>query len=209
MLENALTAAWVTLLVATARRFPLSNLSYALIALHLALHTIGAHYTYEFVPYDDWSRALTGRSLNAALGWQRNHFDRLVHFGFGLLLVYPARELFLRIAGARGIWGYYLPIDVVMSFSMLYELVEWAVAEVFGGELGQAYLGTQGDQWDAHKDMALATCGAVLSMLVVALVNWRYNRRFGAEIRESLAVKGRAPLGEVRLKDLIDGKPTV
>ncbi len=91
----------------------------------------------------------------------RNHFDRLVHFGYGLLLAYPIREMFLRIGNVRGFWGYFLPLDLTMSTSMLYELIEWGAAEFFGGELGAAYLGTQGDVWDAHKDMALASARCV------------------------------------------------
>ena len=100
---------------------------------------------------------------------ERNHYDRLVHFLFGLLLAVPIREIFLRIVQVRGFWSYYLPLDVAMAFSMLYELIEWAAALVFGGELGVAYLGTQGDPWDAQKDMGLATLGALITLLAVAL----------------------------------------
>jgi putative membrane protein len=125
-----------------------------------------------------------------------------VHFFYGLLLAYPAREVFLRVADVRGFWGYYLPLDVTMSFSMLYELIEWAAAMCFGSELGQAYLGTQGDVWDAHKDMALASLGALISMLFVAWINWKFDKNFGAELRESFVVKGDA-LGEARLRELV------
>jgi putative membrane protein len=203
LLENVLLTLFVAGLILTHRRFPLSNVSYTLIFIFVCLHTIGAHYTYSKVPYDDWFRALSGWGLNELLGFERNHYDRLVHFSFGLLLAYPIREVFLRVAGARGFWGYYLPLDVTMSFSMLFELVEWAAAVVFGGELGQAYLGTQGDVWDAHKDMTLASLGAVISMGVVAAINRKYNRRFGEEWRKSLAVKGK-PLGEVKLRELLE-----
>ena len=92
-----------------------------------------------------------------------------------------------------------------MSFSMLYELVEWAAAELFGGELGQAYLGTQGDLWDAHKDMALATCGALIAMSVVAFINWKFNKQFGEEMRRSLTIKG-GPLGEVKLREMMEDR---
>src|SRR3546814_10221489 len=121
---------------------------------------VGAHYTYSNVPYDDWWRALTGHSLNEALGWKRNQFDRLVHFSYGLLFAYPIREIFLRVVEVRGFWGYLLPLDVALSTSALYELIEWGAAAPFGGELGAAYLGMQGDIWDAQKDMALAATGA-------------------------------------------------
>ena len=135
-------------------------------------------------------------ALNELCGFERNHFDRLVHFSYGLLLAYPIREVFLRIADAKGFWGYFLPLDVVMSTSMLYELIEWAAAVGFGGELGQAYLGTQGDVWDAHKDMALASCGALLAMTATAAINWRLHRDFAREFAHSLRVKNARPLGE-------------
>jgi putative membrane protein len=89
-----------------------------------------------------------------------------------------------------------------MSFSMLYELIEWAAAMCFGSELGQAYLGTQGDVWDAHKDMALALLGALISMLIVAWINWKFDKDFGTDLRESFVVKGDA-LGEARLRELM------
>ena len=197
LLENALAVAGVLMLVLSWRRFPLSRLSYVLIFAFLVQHEVGAHYTYSEVPYDEWFRALTGRTLNERLGWERNHYDRLVHFSYGLLLAYPLRELFVRVADARGIWGYVLPLDLVMSTSMLYELIEWAAAEFFGGELGAAYLGTQGDVWDAHKDMLLATSGAVLALTLTAFVHRRLDRDFQREWAASLRVKHAEPLGEV------------
>src|SRR3982750_1058981 len=201
-LENALTAAGLIFLIATYRWFPLSNISYTLIFIFMCLHTIGAHYTYSLVPYNDWTKKIFGSPLNSWFGFQRNHFDRLVHFCFGFLLAYPIREIFCRVAGARGVWGYYLPLDLTMSFSMLYELIEWGTAEAFGGDLGQAYLGTQGDVWDAQKDMAIASLGALISMTVVALINWKFDTHFGDEWRHSLAVKDSSPLGEVKLREL-------
>jgi putative membrane protein len=87
-----------------------------------------------------------------------------------------------------------------MSTSMLFELIEWIVAEIFGGGLGMAYLGTQGDVWDAHKDMGLASLGALTSMLVTAAINRSLQRDFAAEWNESLRVKSRRPLGEDEIK---------
>jgi putative membrane protein len=188
------------------RGFIFSRLSYTLIFLFLCLHEIGAHYTYAEVPYDTWFRGLTGRSFNELVGWKRNNFDRLVHFSYGFLLAYPVREVFLRVVSVRGFWGYFLPLDLTMSTSMLYELVEWGAAEFFGGDLGMAYLGTQGDVWDAHKDMALASLGALLSMTVIALINFRLQRDFAQEWVDSFKVKGAEPLGETALRKLIDGR---
>jgi putative membrane protein len=199
LLENALLFAAVAALVATHRALPLSRVSYTLIFVFFCLHSVGAHYTYSLVPYDEWMAALTGRTLSSRTGWNRNHYDRLVHFCYGLLLAYPAREVFLRVADVRGFWGYFLPLDVVMATSMLYELIEWAAAMVFGGDLGTAYLGTQGDPWDAQKDMALATAGAALAMAITAAINRATQRDFAREWAESLRVKHRAPLGEETL----------
>jgi putative membrane protein len=112
------------------------------------------------------------------------------------MMAYPLREFFLRVAAARGFWGYFLPLDVTISTSAIFELFEWGAAEIFGGELGAAYLGTQGDVWDAHRDMALASAGALISMLVTALINASLKRDFARELQESLQVKRSKPLGE-------------
>ena len=141
-----------------------------------SLHLVGAHYTYSEVPYDEWIRGHRPDPL-LGLGWQRNHYDRLVHFLYGLLFAYPTREVFLRVAAVRGFWGYYLPLDVTMATSTSYELIEWGAAELLGGDLGQAYLGSQGDQWDAQKDMALATLGAVLATVATAVTHRRRSGR--------------------------------
>lgn len=171
LLENLLVFALVGALAASWPVFRFSRLAYALMFVFLALHEVGSHYTYSEVPYDAAWRALFGFSLDAALGFERNHFDRFMHFAYGLLFATPIRELFLRVVAVRGFWGYFLPLDLTMSTSMLYELVEWGAAMVFGGDVGQAYLGTQGDVWDAHKDMALASLGALLALLATGALN--------------------------------------
>lgn len=204
MLENALVIVFAVVLTASWKWFPLSRVSYTLIFLFLCLHEVGAHYTYSRVPYNEWTQALFGRSLNEVMGWERNHFDRLVHFSYGLLLAYPIREIFLRVANVRGFWGYFLPLDVTMSTSMIFELFEWAAAVVFGGELGMAYLGTQGDIWDAHKDMALASLGALIAMGIVAAVNRSLQRDFAREWADSLTVKKADPLGEDAIAEMLE-----
>jgi putative membrane protein len=186
-MENALVFLGVGFLVWTYKPFPLSRVSYTCIFVFMVLHALGAHYTYAKVPYQEWIPALAGG---------RNMYDRLVHFCYGLLLAYPIREMFLRIGNVRGFWGYFLPLDLTMSTSMLYELIEWGTAVTVGKDLGQAYLGTQGDVWDAHKDMALASLGALICMIITALINWRLQRDFANEWAESIRVKRRKPLGE-------------
>ncbi|HWL28829.1 MAG TPA: DUF2238 domain-containing protein [Burkholderiaceae bacterium] len=181
LLENMLVAALVAALWGIRRLFRFSNASLLLILLFLALHTVGSHYTYSEVPYDSWWRAWTGHTLNSLFGWERNNYDRLVHFSYGLLLAYPIREFFLRIVEVRGFWAYFLPLDVTLSTSALYELIEWGAAMVFGGNLGMQYLGTQGDIWDAQKDMALAALGALIAMLVTLALNAWQRRDFAQE----------------------------
>ena len=189
MLENVLLFAGAVVLLATRKWLPLSSISYTMILLFLCLHIIGAHYTYAEVPYDAAFKQLTGSSFNELVGWKRNNYDRVVHFSYGLLLAYPIRELFLRVANVRGFWGYFLPLDLTMSSSMLYELIEWCPRKWFGGDLGAAFLGSQGDQWDAQKDMALASLGALIAMAITALVNAVYQRDFAREWVESLRVR--------------------
>ena len=203
-LENALVAVFVVALIASYRRFTLSRVSYLMIFVFLCLHEVGAHYTYSEVPYDAWFQALTGSTLNSVLGWERNNFDRVIHFSYGLLLAYPVREVFLRVAAVRGFWGYFLPLDLTMSTSMIFELFEWAAAEFFGGDLGVAYLGTQGDIWDAHKDMALASLGAVIAMGVTYAINRALQRDFAAEWADSLRIKGKRPLGEDEIARMLE-----
>jgi len=188
MLENALAVAAIGLLAVTYRWFRFSRFSYTLLFVFLCLHEIGAHYTYAKVPYQAWLQALGWPGLQG-LAEGRNHFDRLAHFSFGLLLSYPLREIFVRVAQARGFWSYYLPLDMTMALSMIFELIEWGAATFFGGDLGVAYLGTQGDPWDAQKDMALASLGGLIAMIVTALVNRHQQRDFAREWIESLKVK--------------------
>ena len=204
LLENVLAVLFVGAMFASYRKLTLSRISYLLIFLFLSLHLIGAHYTYSQVPYDSWFESLTGRSLNSLLDWERNNFDRVVHFSYGLLLAYPVREVFQRVVRLRGFWGYFFPLDITMSTSMLYELIEWGAAAAFGGDLGQAYLGTQGDLWDAHKDMAFASLGALIAMLITVGINFRLQRDFAAEWNESLRVKSARPLGEDEVRRLLN-----
>ncbi len=155
-LENLLAVALVAGLVLTYRRFAFSLPSYYLILAFLLLHAIGAHYTYSEVPFGFW--------LKDALALSRNPFDRLVHFAYGLLLVYPLREVLMRLAGVRGMWVSYLAISGILAQSGFFEVIEAIVAMIVSPELGSLYLGTQGDEWDAQKDMAAAFFGALLTI---------------------------------------------
>lgn len=132
---------------------------------------------------------MSGESLTELFDLRRNHYDRLVHFAYGMLLALPFRELLMLHAGVRGFWSYFLPFDLVLSSSLAYELLEWCAAIVYGGDLGAAFLGTQGDEWDAHRDMALAGLGAALTLLGILLVNRRRRRDLSLEWLQQLEQK--------------------
>lgn len=161
LIENLLVFIYGGLLIFTYSRFKFSNFSYALFSLFLSLHLIGAHYTYSETPLGFW--------LQPVFGFERNHYDRIVHFSFGLLIAYPFREILLRQAQVKRQWSYFLAVTVVMAFSAFYEVMEGAVAMLVSPELGSAYLGTQGDEWDAQKDSFLAFSGAIIAMLLCRL----------------------------------------
>lgn len=162
LLSSILPAVFVLALIATHRVFPLSHTSYTLITLFLTLHAIGAHYTYAQVPVGQW--------IDQVFHLGRNHFDRIVHFSFGFLLAYPMEELFRLGARVRGWLLYYLPVMTVLGLSGLWEIIESWVASAVHPELGITYLGSQGDVWDAQKDIAAALYGALLCVTILAVV---------------------------------------
>ncbi len=175
LLENVITVCALVWLIWSYRRTPLSNLACGLLFVFGVLHEIGAHYQYSDVPYEQWFAAISGnRSLDAMLGFERNQYDRLVHFMYGLLITPVAAEVIAARVRLRGVWLFLLPVTFMMSHALIYELIEWFAASVFADDVGQAYLGTQGDVWDAQKDMFLATIG---SLIAQPLWMWRRSRQ--------------------------------
>lgn len=162
LLENTLTFIFVLFLVFSFRKYQFSDLSYLLICVYLCLHVYGSKYTYADNPLGYW--------LQDQFHSSRNHYDRIVHFSFGFLLAYPMRELFLAWLKYPRLVAWVLPIEITLSVSAFYELIEWAVADVFFPAQGDAYLGTQGDIWDAQKDIFLAFSGAILATTIVSMV---------------------------------------
>lgn len=167
LLENLLVFIALPTLAWGYPRLRFSNASYVALFVFLVLHEIGAHYTYAEVPVDAWSERVLGVPLKELLGFERNHYDRAIHFAYGLLVTPACLELIDARAAPRGFWRPLLTLCFVSSHSLFFELVEWAAAIVFGGELGVAYLGTQGDVWDAQKDMLMALLGSALSLALV------------------------------------------
>lgn len=163
-MEHFIIAFGLTILFATSRWFVFSKTSYLLALGFLCLHSIGAHYTYSEVPYREWWSAISGAPVTDSNGAEtRNHFDRAVHFLYGILFARPYREAFyFALKPRRNFWSHLIVLTCVMATSLFYELLEWAAAILYGGEAGMAFLGTQGDVWDAHKDTLLASVGALL-----------------------------------------------
>jgi putative membrane protein len=159
LLENVIVFIAVPLFVLTAHRLRFSNLAYTCLFVFFVMHAIGSHYTYSLVPYDEWWHALGGGALEG-----RNHYDRLVHFAYGLLVTPAAVEIFARYGRYPRPWVFLFPWMFMAGHAVIYELIEFAAALLFGGDLGQAYLGTQGDIWDGQKDMALALLGTTLML---------------------------------------------
>ena len=168
LLENMLVFISVPLFVLTARRLRFSDFTYTCLFVFFSLHIVGAHYTYALVPYDEWFQSLTGVSLNELMGFERNHFDRLVHFLYGLLITPAAVEIFAHYGRYPASWAALFPALFMSSHAGIYEIVEWFAALLFGGDLGMAYLGTQGDVWDGQKDMAFAFAGTAITITAFA-----------------------------------------
>lgn len=199
LLENYLVFIFVPIILILGRYFQLSNVSYTLITIFMILHVIGSHSTYAEVPF--------GFTLQDWLGAERNMYDRLVHFGFGFLLAYPVREVFMRLSQAKGFWAYYFPLELVAATSAMYEIIEWLTAIVVDPAAGLAFLGSQGDIWDAQKDMGLAILGAAIAMLVIFIINWIFNKQHWQELKESFRLpKGDKPLGEEKLREYLRRK---
>ena len=156
-------------LIATRRRFPLTPLLYVLIALHAIILMVGGKYTYAEVPLGFW--------MEQWFGFARNHYDRIGHFAQGFVPAIAAREILIRVALLRrGAWLNAIIFSMCLAISALYELLEWAVAEL-SGTGAEAFLGTQGDVWDTQKDMFLASIGAICAIVFLSRLHDRYLAR--------------------------------
>ena len=147
-------------LVLTYTRFQFSNLSYTLMAFWLFWHTVGAHYTFANVPFD---------FITDFFDFQRNHFDRIGHLSVGFF-AYPATEYLLRQKLANIYVSLLFSLFFIMSIACAYEIVEWAYAVIDGGNTGVEFLGTQGDIWDAQKDMLSDTLGAIFALILYSFI---------------------------------------
>ena len=149
------------------RSFPLTPLLYILITVHAIILLIGAHYTYAEVPVGNWFGDL--------FGFERNHYDRLGHLAQGFVPAIIARELILRTSPLRpGKWLFWIVLMSVLGFSGFYEIIEWqSVVWAGEGDVTGDFLGTQGDVWDAQKDMTMAIIGAISAQLLLSRLHDR------------------------------------
>jgi putative membrane protein len=167
-LQHAPTVAVVAALAYVQNRIKISRLSYTLFIAFMALHVLGARYLYSYVPYDAWSERLFGFNITYHFGFTRNHYDRLVHFCFGLLLVVPACRFSKRIVGLDARWSAAFAMMGILSAGAIYEIFEWLAAMIMAPDWAESYNGQQGDVWDPHWDMALAALGALLGLCLIA-----------------------------------------
>jgi putative membrane protein len=174
--ENILIFLAIPFIILLGRYIMLTKSSYALITIFLILHIIGAHYNYGSVPLGD--------TIGGLMGTERNLYDRFMHFSFGLLMVYPIRELFLRVSTIKGFWGYFFPINIMLSLSALYEIFEWIGAINLPPDIAFLFVGGN-DPWDPIKDMTLAGIGAVLTILVIFIMDVLRDKDFWKKFRGS------------------------
>lgn len=148
-------------LALTYRKIPLTTFAYGMIFAFLAVHEWGAHHKYADVPLGEW--------MKVWMHTTRNHYDRVSHFAFGFFLSVPVREMFVVTTQNRGLWSYFIPVEFALAAGAIYEVIESIVAEVVTPEQGEAFVGMQGDMWDAQKDIALGGLGALITMTVLRL----------------------------------------
>ncbi|RAP74470.1 DUF2238 domain-containing protein [Paenibacillus montanisoli] len=160
-MENILTLLTAVGLIILYRYFRFSNLSYTFIILFLMLQTFGAHYAYGVTPLDEL--------MKHWFDFKRNHYDRVVHFMFGLLLGLPQLEVLIKAAGIRKIWAYLLTPWLLLGYSAIYEIGEMYVVFVAPKKKGETFLGAQGDIWDAQHDMEVTFYASIIAMIIIAI----------------------------------------
>jgi putative membrane protein len=163
-LEHIPTVVAIVTLVYLEQTVGISRFSYVLIITFFLLHVLGARTGYSNVPYDAWSQAVFGTTITDTFGFRRNHYDRLVHFAFGLLISVPAYRYLMRCLKLPPPWAATVSLMFIMAVGSLYEMAEWGVAMIFAPHTAERYNGQQGDLWDAHRDTLLAMVGALLAL---------------------------------------------
>lgn len=157
-MENFFPVSMLVAILIVYPHFKFTRLAYYLLFIYLLVQTYGGHYTYALTPPFDW--------LKDGLGFSRNHYDRVAHFMLGFLMAIPIREILLRYIWTSGRWLAFITASIVLAIGAFYEFIEWWVAVIVTPDLGDKFLGTQGDIWDTHWDMFLALIGSVCALAI-------------------------------------------
>ncbi|MEZ4440160.1 MAG: DUF2238 domain-containing protein [Polyangiaceae bacterium] len=166
LLEVGPGLAGVAVLIATYRRFPMSRLVYVAVFVHVLILIYGGIYTYAKTPLGNWAME--------AFGFSRNHYDRVGHVALGFFPAFIIREIYLRLTPMkRGGWLFFTVCSVALAIGAFWELLEWWVTLLVASDVGQAFLGSQGDIWDAQWDMFLALVGAAIALAFFGRVHDR------------------------------------
>jgi putative membrane protein len=173
-LENFFPVSMLAATIIVYPRFKFTRLAYYLIFVYLFVQSYGGHYTYALAPPFNW--------LRDEFHLSRNHYDRLAHFMLGFLMAIPIREILARYINTSRRWLGFITASIVLAIGAFYEFIEWWVAVLVTPELGDKFLGTQGDIWDTHWDMFLALVGALLALLIFMRV---HDRQLGSYRRTS------------------------
>ena len=172
LLEVGPGLAGIFVLIAVSRRFPMSHMAYFCVFLHMFILIYGGYYTYAETPLGNWAKE--------AFDLSRNHYDRVGHIALGVFPVFIIREVLLRKTPLlRGGWLYFIVLSIVLAVAAFWELLEWWVALLVASDVGTAFLGSQGDIWDAQWDMFLALLGAAVVLPILSGYHDRSMARIG------------------------------
>lgn len=171
VLQHIATIIIIGFLVYITIKNNISNNGFLCLILMLAIHIIGARWSYSNTPYDKWIQSLFGFSINDYFGFKRNHYDRFVHFMYGFLMIIPIGEIYNKWIDLPKRFSNHVAFLFVLASSLIYELIEWMIAVFMSPAYAEAYNGQQGDFWDAQKDMALAMLGAIVMIVIVRFIN--------------------------------------
>ena len=170
LLHQVGTVLMLIALILALYKLGLTFNTYILYLGFLLIHILAAHYLYSYVPYNKWLIQLFNFDLNQTMGWNRNMYDRVVHLFYGLLLYPFFYRLFqVWLPPLKSYVLFLLVIQFVMASSLIYEWIEWLIAMGLSPEDAENYNGQQGDIWDAHKDMLLASIGSLITGLILLI----------------------------------------
>ena len=166
-LNNIGTLFLLFLMIVDIQKEVLSKLGFIGLLTFSVSHSFGSCYLYQYVPYNEWMIYLFDFNFDSFFGFERNHYDRLVHFLFGVLLLPASRDLIMKLSRFNPKQALMVAFLSIQAFSMLYELFEWSLTIFLSDGMSDSYNGQQGDMWDAHKDMALAMLGSILTFFLL------------------------------------------